>query len=181
MTKPRVPETDHGIQGEFDVTPYDQMHRRLRDKGWIETKELLRHGINKGCALEIGPGSGYLGLEWLKHTQDTTLKGVDISADMIAVAEGNAREYGLSQRVEYIHSSGSRIPFDDNIFDAVFTNGSLHEWTDPRSTFNEIWRVLKAGARLSYQTSRETCLRLCSGSCGSILRRRRFVLDSYHR
>jgi ubiquinone/menaquinone biosynthesis C-methylase UbiE len=148
MTKQRVSETDHGIQGEFNVTVYDQMQRKLRDKGWIETKELLRHGITQGCALEIGPGPGYLGLEWLKNTQGTTLKGLDISTDMIAVAERNAREYGLSQQVEYVHSSGSRIPFDDNEFDAVFTNGSLHEWADPRSTFNEIWRVLKPGGKV---------------------------------
>jgi ubiquinone/menaquinone biosynthesis C-methylase UbiE len=148
MTRPRVPETDQGIQGEFDVTIYDQMQRSLRDKGWILTKELLKHGITKGCALEVGPGPGYLGLEWLKHTQGTTLKGLDISPDMIAVAEHNAREYGLSQRVEYVHSSGSKMPFDDNTFDAVFTNGSLHEWADPRSTFNEIWRLLKPGGKV---------------------------------
>jgi ubiquinone/menaquinone biosynthesis C-methylase UbiE len=148
MTKPRVPETDQGIQGEFNVTVYDRMQRTLRDKGWIETKELLRHGITQGCALEIGPGPGYLGLEWLKHTQGTTLKGLDISPDMIAVAERNASEYGLSHRVEYVHSSGSRMPFDDHTFEAVFTNGSLHEWADPQSTFNEIWRLLKPGGKV---------------------------------
>jgi ubiquinone/menaquinone biosynthesis C-methylase UbiE len=148
MTKPRVPETDQGIQGEFNVAFYDQMQKTLRDKGWIETKELLKQGITQGCALEIGPGPGYLGLEWLKHTQGTTLKGLEISTDMIAIAERNASEYGLSQRVEYVHSSGSRMPFDDNTFDAVFTNDSLHEWEDPRSTFNEIWRLLKPGGKV---------------------------------
>ncbi|MEM2111969.1 MAG: class I SAM-dependent methyltransferase [Candidatus Bathyarchaeia archaeon] len=181
MTKQRVPETDHGIRGEFNVTVYDQMQRRLRDKGWIETKELLKHGITQGCALEIGPGPGYLGLEWLKRTQGTTLKGVDISTDMIAVAERNAREYGFSQRVEYVHSSGSRMPFDDNTFDAVFTTGSLHEWADPRSTFNEIWRVLKPGAKFSYRICVAICLHWRGGSCGSILSHRRFVMDSYPR
>jgi ubiquinone/menaquinone biosynthesis C-methylase UbiE len=148
MTKPRVPETDQGIQGEFNVTVYDQMQRRLRDKGWIETNELIHHGITQGCALEIGPGPGYLGLEWLKHTQGTTLKGLDISPDMIAVAERNAKEYGLAHRVEYVHSSGNRMPFDDNTFDAAFTNGSLHEWADPRSTFDETWRVVKPGGKV---------------------------------
>jgi ubiquinone/menaquinone biosynthesis C-methylase UbiE len=143
MTKPRVVETDRGIQGEFTVAMYDQMQRRLRDKGWIETRELLKCEITHGLALEIGPGPGYLGLEWLKHTQGTTLKGLDISPDMIAVAERNAGEYGLSDRVEYVCHSGSRMPFDDNTFDAVFTNGSLHEWAEPRSTFDEIWRVLR--------------------------------------
>ncbi len=147
MVKPRVVETDQGIQGEFTVAMYDQMQRRLRDKGWIETGDLLQHGITHGRALEVGPGPGYLGLEWLKHTQGTTLTGLDISADMIAIAERNAGEYGLSDRVEYVQSSGSGMPFDADTFDAVFTNGSLHEWSDPQATFNEIWRVLKPGGR----------------------------------
>lgn len=141
--RPRVVETDQGIQGEFTVNLYDQMQRTLRDKGWIETKDIIKSGITKGLALEIGPGPGYLGLEWLKNTQGTTLKGLDISADMISIAEHNAEEYGLSKRVEYLHSSGDKMPFEDEKFDAVFTNGSLHEWSDPKNTFNEIWRVLK--------------------------------------
>lgn len=148
MTKPRVPETEQGIQGEFTVTMYDQMQRRLRDKGWIETNELLKQGITQGSALEIGPGPGYLGLEWLKHTQGTTLKGLEISTDMITIAERNAKEYGLSQRVEYIHSSGSKMPFEDNTFDMVFANDSLHEWADTRSTFDEIWRLLKPDGKV---------------------------------
>ena len=147
MTRPRVIETDQGIQGEFTVNLYDQMQRRLRDKGWIETKDIIKSRITKGLALEIGPGPGYLGLEWLKNTQETTLKGLDISPDMISIAERNAEEYGLSERVEYLHSSGDRMPFEDENFDAIFTNGSLHEWSDPKNTLNEIWRVLKKGGR----------------------------------
>ena len=145
MTRSRLNETDQGIQGEFTVNLYDLMQRRLRDKGWIETKDIIKSGITKGLALEIGPGPGYLGLEWLKNTQGTSLKGLDISADMISIAERNAEEYGLSERAEYVHSSGDEMPFDDEEFDAVFTNGSLHEWSDPQKTFNEIWRVLKNG------------------------------------
>jgi len=147
MTRPRVQETDHGIQGEFNVTMYDQMQKSMRDRGWIQTHLLLENGITQGCALEIGPGPGYLGLEWLRHTQGTTLKGLDISADMIALARRNAQEYGLSERAEYIHSSGSQVPFDNGTFDAVFTNGSMHEWAEPRGTLDEIWRVLKPGGR----------------------------------
>ena len=147
MTKQRVAETDHGIQGEFPVEIYDQMQRRFRDKGWIETKDIINTGISRGVALEIGPGPGYLGLEWLKHTQGTILRGLDISADMIAVAKRNANDYGMAERTEYVQSSGEKIPFDDETFDAVFTNGSFHEWSNPKDTFNEVWRVLKKGGR----------------------------------
>jgi ubiquinone/menaquinone biosynthesis C-methylase UbiE len=143
MPRLRVVETDSGIQGEFTVALYDEMQRKLRDRGWIETKDIIKSGITEGFALEIGSGPGYLGLEWLKRTEGTTLKGLDISQDMLSIAKRNAKEYGLSERVEYIHGRGDRIPFEDESFDTVFTNGSLHEWSHPKETFNEIWRVLK--------------------------------------
>jgi len=37
------------------------------------------------------------------------------------------------------------MPFDDAYFDGVFTNGSLHEWSQPEDILNEINRVLKPG------------------------------------
>jgi ubiquinone/menaquinone biosynthesis C-methylase UbiE len=145
MTKPRIPETDHGIQGEITVAQYDQMQRGFRDKGWMETKALLASGVTQGHALEIGHGPGYLGLEWLKQTANTTLTGFDISSDMSALAQRNAQEYGMTSRSEYHLGNCNHLPFDDNTFDAVFANGSLHEWTEPQAAFDEIWRVLKSG------------------------------------
>ncbi len=147
MTKPRIPETDHGIQGEITVAQYDQMQRSFRDKGWMETKALLESGITQGHALEIGHGPGYLGLEWLKQTENTTLTGFDISPDMSTLAQRNAQEYGMAARAEYRLGNCNHLSFDDNTFNAVFANGSLHEWAEPQSAFNEIWRVLKPGGR----------------------------------
>jgi ubiquinone/menaquinone biosynthesis C-methylase UbiE len=145
MTKSRVPETDHGIQGEVTVSQYNQMQQNFREKGWLETKALIDSGISTGLALEIGHGPGYLGLEWLKSTVGTRLTGLDISPDMQALAVHNAEDYSLSDRTRYQLGNGDHLPFEDGSFDAVFTNGSLHEWVNPVDTFNEIWRVLKQG------------------------------------
>ena len=147
MVKPRIIETDQGITGEFDTKTYDEMMRRMRDRGWLETKMIIGAGLSSGLALEVGPGPGYLGLEWLKHTQGTALSGLDISEDMIAIAERNAKEYGLAERVRYIRGDARSMPFDDEHFDAVFSNGSLHEWAYPEEILNEIARVLKPGGR----------------------------------
>lgn len=147
MTKTRVPETDSGIQGEFTVAIYDQMQRLLRDRGWIETDDVIASGIIAGHVLEIGHGPGYLGLEWLKRTRETTLTGLDISPDMQALAGRNAAEYGLSDRTDYRLGNADALPFKENTFDAVFTNGSLHEWEHPLAVFDEIWRVVKPGGR----------------------------------
>jgi ubiquinone/menaquinone biosynthesis C-methylase UbiE len=148
MVRERVVETDSGIQGDFNVQAYDEMQRRLRDRGWIETKEIVRSGIDGGRALEVGPGPGYLGLEWLKLTGASALVGLDISPDMIELARRNAADYGLTDQTDYVLGRGNELPFADASFDAAFTNGSLHEWANPRATFDEMWRVVKPGGRL---------------------------------
>ncbi|MCI0474905.1 MAG: class I SAM-dependent methyltransferase [Anaerolineales bacterium] len=147
MTRPRISETDHGIQGEFDVAVYDRFLRGMRNKGWMETDLIVKFGIQHGLALEVGPGPGYLGLEWLKKTTGTQLKGLEISPAMIQIAERNAKEYGFADRVQYVKGDAQAMPFDNDFFDGVFTNGSLHEWSQPRKILNEIYRVLKPGGK----------------------------------
>lgn len=142
----RIPETEGEDEVNYTHT-YDQMVRRLRDMGQLQTQLILEKGITQGVVLEVGPGPGYLGLEWLKHTSNTILKGLDISPEMIKIAERNAVEYNLSDRVAYKEGSGSEIPFDDNTFDGIFTYYSLHEWSKPEETFNEIHRVLRVGGK----------------------------------
>ena len=143
MVKKRILETESGIQGELNVQMYDTMQRRLKDKGWIATDQIIKAGINNGIVLEIGPGPGYLGLEWLNKTTGTRLNAIEISPDMIEIANKNAKGYNLSDRATYITGDAQSLPFEDNYFDAVFANGSLHEWSNPEKIFTEIYRVLK--------------------------------------
>ncbi len=147
VVKPRIVETNEGIQGEFNVETYDRFMRRMRDRGWIETDLVLKTGIEQGLALEVGPGPGYLGLEWLRKTNGTKLEALEISPDMIQIAERNAKEYGLQGRIKYVKGDARNMPFEDNTFDGVFTNGSLHEWSEPNMIFDELYRVLKPGGR----------------------------------
>lgn len=146
--KQRVIETNEGIQRAPDVNMFDEFQRSMRDRGWIETNQIIKSGIDKGNVLELGPGPGYLGLEWLKHTTDTQLTGLEISANMIKLARRNANDYGFNEdRVNYVHGNVMTMPFEDNTFDAAFSNGSLHEREDPKAVFIEIHRILKKGGR----------------------------------
>jgi ubiquinone/menaquinone biosynthesis C-methylase UbiE len=148
MLKQRIPERDHGITGEAEVAEYDTFQKHMRDKGVLETDHIIKYGISYGTTLELGPGPGYLGLEWLKKTNNTKLTGLEISEDMKRLALKNAKAYGMKNRVEYVIADATEsFPFESNTFDGVFSYGSLHEWTDPIPVFNEIERVLKAGGR----------------------------------
>ncbi|ABD40025.1 transcriptional regulator, MarR family [Methanospirillum hungatei JF-1] len=146
--KPRIPETSEGIQDEITVEQYDHMQRGLRDNGHLPVEELIRASKPGDSALEIGPGPGYFGLEWLKHTKKTHLTGLEISPAMIRMAEKNSKDYGLSDRSIYHEGNALSMPFADNSFDLAFSNGSLHEWEDPGKVFSEIFRVLKPGGEL---------------------------------
>lgn len=147
MTTKRIIETTRGITGEVTVAQYDTMMKSHRDRGWLNTAAMIKFGIDHGVALEIGPGPGYLGLEWLQKTKGTELVGMDISRDMIDRARENANDYGLGDRIRLIHSDGKDMDIEARSFDAVFSNGSLHEWEEPVTIFNNIFKVLKPGGR----------------------------------
>ena len=147
-TEPGPAESHRVDGGHHDVAAYDLRQRHARDRGRLKVDRLLSHGITRGRVLEIGPGPGYLGLEWLKHTDGTTSIGLEANPQMAAVAGRNASEYSLSERARYVHGTGSRMPFASATFDGCFARNSLHEWSQPRATFDEMWRVLKPGGVL---------------------------------
>ena len=144
MFKERIPETNNGITGELLVKDYDLMQKTFRDRGTLATEDIFYFGINTGNVLEIGPGPGYLGLEWLKKSNNGFLYWLEISEDMKNIAIKNAKEYGLEDRVKCLISDATKgFPFKNDFFDAVITSGSFHEWQKPIETINEINRVLK--------------------------------------
>jgi ubiquinone/menaquinone biosynthesis C-methylase UbiE len=49
--------------------------------------------------------------------------------------------------VKYVEGDAQYMPFDNNTFDGIFSNGSLHEWSQPGRIFNEVYRCLKPGGR----------------------------------
>lgn len=148
MFETRIPETSDGIQDEITVEHYDHMQRGLRDQDHLPVEDLRRNTKDGDHALEIGPGPGYYGLEWLKKTNRTNLTGLEISPAMIRLAEKNAGDYKLSTRVTYQEGNALQMPFSADTFDITFSNGSLHEWENAEQVFSEIQRVLKPGGKM---------------------------------
>ena len=147
MTTQRVPETESTILGHAHAAAYDRMQEMLRERGWLETGDLLDSGFVSGRALEVGSGPGYLGFEWLQRTSSTRLVGLDKSPDMVAIAMRHAQELVLDERAKHFLGFAEAMPFANGAFDLVFSSRSLHEWTDPAKIFTELWRVLKPGGR----------------------------------
>lgn len=150
MTESRKPQTDITEREGFFIGIYDDMTSGMLAGGWLKDQYLepiISAGITSGRVLEVGSGPGYLGLEWLRNTEGTSLKCLDIDENMIATARRHAAKYNMSHRVEYIKADAGKMPFQNDYFDAVFSNCSLHEWAVPGPILDEIHRVLRPGGR----------------------------------
>ena len=147
MVKDRIIETNEGIQNEPTVEVFDTFARGMRDRGLMHTDAYLKGGICGGSVLEIGPGPGYVGLEWLKAAPQASLTGLEISPAMIRVAQKNAKDYGFGNRALYVEGNCLAMPFAEASFDGVISSSSLHEWESPKKVLSEIYRVLKPGGR----------------------------------
>ena len=62
---------------------------------------------------------------------------------MIKKAIENARQAGVEDKVKFLVSTASALPFPDNSFDFTMSYASLHHWFEPVAVFNEVERVVK--------------------------------------
>jgi len=105
---------------------------------------LANAGVSSGCCLDVGCGGGYLGLA-LAEMSKLDLYLLDQSAEMVAIAQANVSERGLSGRVTTIQGVVQAIPLPDQSVDLVISRGSIPFWEDLPTAFREIHRVLKPG------------------------------------
>lgn len=105
--------------------------------------------INKGeQVLDIGCGAGVdTILAAIIVGPKGSVSGVDIVAGMIARAESNLQMMALDN-VKFQQVSGENLPFSDDTFDVVISNGVINLIPDKEAALSEIIRVLKPAGRL---------------------------------
>lgn len=109
---------------------------------WMfETMEFAAHAGEQ--VLEIGAGIGTDHAQFAAHGALTT--DVDLSSGHLTLAQENFRLRGLTGR--FIHQDAERLPFDDDTFDLVYSNGVIHHTPNTYDVVKEIRRVLKPGGK----------------------------------
>ena len=112
----------------------------------IAEQILDRCGISRGRCLDVGSGPGSLGIA-LARASDLAVTLLDSSPEMLAVAEGNIREAGLSGRLSLLRGDVHAIPLPAGSVDLVVSRGSVFFWEDLPRAFSEIYRVLAPGGK----------------------------------
>jgi len=105
--------------------------------------------INEGeHVLDMGCGAGVdTILAAMMVKPNGSAVGVDIVSEMIARAESNLKMTGM-ENVSFQTTAGENLPFPDDTFDVVISNGVINLIPDKEGALAEIIRVLKPRGRL---------------------------------
>src|ERR687887_81825 len=73
--------------------------------------------------------------------------GIDMTPEMLAKARAAAAELG-ADNVEFVEGEIEALPFPDEAFDVVISNGVIDLVPDKDAVFGEVYRVLAPGGRI---------------------------------
>src|SRR5918911_1556855 len=91
--------------------------------------------------LEIGCG---MGTDLLQFSRGgARCSGIDLTPRSIEITRHRFRLYGADGA--FMISDGEHLPFRDESFDVVYSNGVLHHTPDTEGAIREVYRVLKPG------------------------------------
>lgn len=130
------------------ATQYDADHDGWEWIGPAKAVEQLRALGTMSTVLDAGCGTGRVGVELAGIGWDGTLVGVDLSAEMLAVAAETAYYERLVQ------ASLTELPLEDGSVDAVIATGVFTHGHVGSEAFPEVLRVVRPGGRSSPAAAR---------------------------
>jgi len=98
--------------------------------------------------LDLGSGAGSDSLvAALQVGPEGSVTGIDMTPEMVEKARTGAAELGLGN-VTFVEGEAERLPFADESFDVVISNGVIDLIPDKDAVFAELQRVLAPGGRI---------------------------------
>lgn len=136
-------------QLEFDRRLIQRLERLYSTRDVLRRRELVRAALGARSGdrvLDVGCGPGFYITELLEAVgRDGAVAGVDISADMLAVAAKRAAGHG---NVEFHEAGATSLPVPEASFERAVCVQVLEYVRDVRAALAEMHRVLRLGGRM---------------------------------
>jgi SAM-dependent methyltransferase len=129
-----------------DLAPIDQFHIR----GRTATLELARAAELDSTKYVLDVGSGVGGTSrCLAKEFGCRVTGIDLTDEYCRAATMLTAKTGLAHLVDCRQGDATKLPFDDQAFDVVWTEHVAMNIPDKTRLYKEIHRVLKPGGTLA--------------------------------
>ena len=100
--------------------------------------------------LDIGSGAGFdLYVAKRLAGESGKVSGIDLTREMVDRSRKSLADSGMNN-IDVTHVSSEEIPYKDNTFDTVISNGVINLSPCKQEIFREIFRVLKNGGKLQF-------------------------------
>ena len=99
--------------------------------------------------LDVGFGFGDQDLYWMKTFNPKRITGLNISKDQVHAAQELVRRNKQEERIDLRFGSATNIPFKAKSFDKVMALECAFHFNSREDFFQQAYRVLKTGGRLS--------------------------------
>jgi arsenite methyltransferase len=136
-------------QLEFDRRLIQRLERLYSTRDVLRRRELVRAAVGARSGdrvLDVGCGPGFYITELLEAVgREGAVVGVDISADMLAVAAKRAAGHG---NVEFHEAGAASLPVPDASFERAVCIQVLEYVRDVPAALAEMHRVLRPGGRM---------------------------------
>ena len=148
------PESEAKIAQMFDkVAPrYDFLNALLsmrQDKKWRKRLVSLCSDHKDATYLDVATGTGDVITEIGKNRPlAKELHGVDISREMLSLAEVKAKPHQFSSKLRFNVMSAEKLDFADAKFDTISISFGLRNVIDKKKALSEFARVLKTNGNL---------------------------------
>lgn len=146
---------DKGLQNALNHGYKKDWVERLPQKLWKYCAAVgnpFSAGIfNKGdTVLDIGCGAGVdLCVASLLVGEEGKVFGIDVTPAMVEKSRLHAQLANLSN-ITACEGSIEKLPFEDNSFDIVISNGAINLASSKENVFSEIYRVLKTNGHFYF-------------------------------
>ncbi len=142
------------VEQMFDnISPkYDFLNHFLSfgiDKIWRNKTIKVVGENNPKYILDVATGTGDLAFVAQKKLNPNKIVGLDLSNGMLNVGRQKSKKRGLEKIIEFTQGDSEKLPFEDNLFDAVMVSFGVRNFENLLAGLSEINRVLKKDGKIT--------------------------------
>lgn len=142
------------VRAMFDnIAPtYDRLNHILSmniDRLWRRRVVRIVRGFGAKRILDVATGTGDLAIALARGVRDSRILAVDISEQMLGIAQSKISARGLDERITLALGDAEHLELADSTADAATVAFGVRNFENIDAGLRELHRVLKGGGRLA--------------------------------